>query len=122
MQWSARAEVNEGLIYAVGRDVTERRRADEQLRDAQRMIAASHEELRVLAEEQASLSRVATLVARGASPDEVFQAVCDEVAELLDAGAARLLRYEFDGTGTIVAATGRPGMTMRTGARISLGG
>jgi signal transduction histidine kinase len=109
-------------MYAVGRDITERRRADEQLREAQRMIEASHQELRLLAEEQTSLRRVATLVAHGASPDDVFQAVCNEVAELFEAGAARLLRYEFDGTGTIVAATGRPGMRMRTGARVSLGG
>jgi signal transduction histidine kinase len=78
--------------------------------------------VRALAEEQTSLRRVATLVARGASPDEVFQAVCNEVAVLLDAGAARLLRYEFDGTATVVAATGRQGMTIPAGARLSLDG
>jgi hypothetical protein len=33
------------------------------------------EELRVLAEEQAALRRVATLVARGTRPEEVFAAV-----------------------------------------------
>jgi signal transduction histidine kinase len=122
VQWSARAEVKEGLVYAVGRDITERRRADAQLREAQRMIEASHEELRVLAQGQTSLRRVATLVARGASPDEVFQAVCREVAELLDAGAARLLRYELDGTATVVAATERPGMSIPAGTRLSLDG
>ena len=43
--------------------------------------AASREELRVLAEEQAALRRVATLVARGVPPAEVFAAVADEVVQ-----------------------------------------
>jgi hypothetical protein len=38
----------------------------------------SGEELRVLAEEQAALRRLATLVARGAPPEEVFAAVVEE--------------------------------------------
>ncbi len=38
-------------------------------------MPVSGEELRVLAEEQAALRRVATLVARGVPPDEVFAAV-----------------------------------------------
>jgi PAS domain S-box-containing protein len=120
VQWSARAD--QGLIYAVGRDITERRRADAQLREAQRMIEASHDELRVLAEEQTSLRRVATLVARGASPNEVFEAVCNEVAQLLGAGAARLLRFELDGSAMVVATTDRPGMRIPPGTRLSLEG
>jgi uncharacterized protein YoaH (UPF0181 family) len=43
----------------------------------------SGEEFRVLAEEQAALRRVATLVARGVAPEEVFAAVNEEVRQLL---------------------------------------
>src|SRR3981081_3456828 len=50
VQWSARAEVNEGLVYAVGRDITERRRADALLHEAQRMIEASQDDRRANAE------------------------------------------------------------------------
>jgi K+-sensing histidine kinase KdpD len=41
-------------------------------------------ELSVLAEQQAALRRVAILVARGASPSEVFAVVADELARYLD--------------------------------------
>jgi len=42
----------------------------------------SGDDLHVLAEEQAALRRVATLVARGAAPDEVLAAVLEEVGRL----------------------------------------
>jgi signal transduction histidine kinase/uncharacterized protein YoaH (UPF0181 family) len=58
----------------------------------------ARDELTRLAEEQAALRRVATLVAEGASPDVVFDAVCAEVARLAPADAAALTRYEDDGT------------------------
>src|ERR1700750_2705548 len=60
-----------------------------------------------LAEEQAALRRVATLVARGAAPDEeLFAAVTDEVGALLNADYAVMGRYELDGTLTVVGAWG----------------
>src|SRR5262249_7475896 len=43
-------------------------------------LAASEARARELADEQAALRRVATLVAEGAMPDRVFDAVRDEVA------------------------------------------
>ena len=49
----------------------------------------AHEELTRLAEEQAALRRVATLVAAGAPPAEVFEAVSAEVAALLRRGRLR---------------------------------
>ena len=58
----------------------------------------ARDELTRLAEEQAALRRVATLVAEGASPNVVFDAVCAEVAQLVPADAAALTRYEDDGT------------------------
>jgi GAF domain-containing protein len=66
----------------------------------------SGEELRVLAEEQAALRRVATLVAGGAAPEEVFAAVAEEVGQLLPVDSASMCRYESDGTLTFVAQRG----------------
>src|SRR4051812_13861184 len=48
----------------------------------------AHEQLAQIAEEQAALRRVATLVARGTPPHEVFEAVSVEVAQLVGADAA----------------------------------
>ncbi|MCI2424196.1 GAF domain-containing sensor histidine kinase [Saccharopolyspora sp. K220] len=74
--------------------------------------ADSRAELRVLAEEQAALRRVATLVAGGASPTDVFDAVTAEFRRLLDGYHMALLRYEPDGTATLVSAHNEPGVTM----------
>jgi GAF domain-containing protein len=59
-----------------------------------------------LAEEQAALRRVATLVARGTRPEEVFAAVANEVGRLLSVDLANVCRYESDGTVTFVASAG----------------
>ena len=61
-------------------------------------------ELARLAEEQAALRRVATLVARGASPAEVFETVAAEVARLLGSDFSLVGRYEADGTLTHIAS------------------
>jgi len=82
----------------------------------------SGEELRVLAEEQAALRRVATLVARGVPPDEVFAAVTLEVVRLLPVDFARMGRYESDGTLTFVAQWRDVGTLLAVGSRHPLGG
>src|SRR5216684_7790909 len=51
--------------------------------------------LRQLADEQAALRRVATLVARGARPAEVFSAVADELGHLIGAEATFVSRVEL---------------------------
>src|SRR5271154_4486560 len=51
-------------------------------------------ELARLVEEQAALRRVATLVARGAAPAQVFTAVTGEAGRLFGAHLAGLGRYE----------------------------
>jgi signal transduction histidine kinase len=58
--------------------------------------ADSRAALAQLAEEQAALRRVATLVAQGVPPVEIFSAVSDEVAGLFRAQAG-VLRFEHDG-------------------------
>src|SRR5262249_23933832 len=65
-----------------------------------------------LADEQAALRRVATLVARGASPDELFSAVAAEVAGIVDIPVVAVARYETDGTFTIVGITGGTQFTL----------
>jgi signal transduction histidine kinase len=59
-----------------------------------------------LAEEQAALRRVATLVAQGASPGAVFDAVAAEMEALLDADRAALGRFEPGDEITVVAHHG----------------
>jgi signal transduction histidine kinase len=82
----------------------------------------SGEASRVLAEEQAALRRVATLVARGVPPEEVFTAVVEEVGRLLSADFAAMGRYEPDAAVTFVAGWGRSGRSVPLGGRWSLGG
>jgi signal transduction histidine kinase len=55
----------------------------------------AREALERLAEEQAALRRVATLVARGVQPAEIFSAVSDEVEGLFGSAGA-ILRFEHD--------------------------
>ena len=81
----------------------------------------SDAQLRVLAEEQAALRRVATLAARGVPQEAVFAAVTEEVGQLLSVEYAHLGRYESDRTVTIVAASGGTGV-LPVGARWALGG
>ena len=66
----------------------------------------AREELRQLAEEQSALRRVATLVAHGAPPADVFAAVAAEVAVVLDLPLVEMCRYEPDGTATVIGAVG----------------
>ncbi|MFF5493141.1 nitrate- and nitrite sensing domain-containing protein [Streptomyces aquilus] len=80
LRWSARLVRREGLVHAVARDVTVTRRT---------------------ASEQAALRRVAILVARGAPPREVFQAVAAEVGGLFNTTAA-VLRQESDARQTVL--------------------
>ena len=75
-----------------------------------------------LAEEQAALRRVATLVARGVPPEEVFAVVAEEVGRLLPAGYAHLARYEPDRTLTTVAAWGAAMVGFPVGSRRILEG
>lgn len=98
------------------------RAAEAELRRQQ--VEASRDELGVLAEQQAALRRVATVVASGASPSEVFDIVAQELARCLHVVNAGLLRYEPDGTGSVVSVQYEPGTTGMpvTGERLPLAG
>ncbi len=66
--------------------------------------SAARAEIERLAQEQAALRRVATLVAGGAEPAEVFAAVAHEVADVMHLPIGAVLRYDQDDTMTVVAA------------------
>jgi GAF domain-containing protein len=82
--------------------------------------SARQAELARLAEEQAALRRVATLVARGVAPADVFAAVVREVATVLDVNATHMGRYDADGTVTAVSAWSRDGAAMPLGTSTPL--
>jgi signal transduction histidine kinase len=85
----------------------------------------SGEESRVLAEEQAALRRVATLVARGVPPTEIFAAVAEEIGRLISIDGTRILRYEADGTATVIAGWSEAVEVppeLEVGARLALEG
>jgi PAS domain S-box-containing protein len=84
--------------------------------------AESRAALSQLADEQAALRRVATLVAREASPVELLAAVADEVAHVLDVEAIGMLRFEPDGTATLVAQSDTPWDPPPLGTRFTLEG
>jgi PAS domain S-box-containing protein len=107
MQWATTTDREVELIYTVGRDVT--------------AAKTSEAELRGLLAEQAALRRVATLVAREAEYAEVVAAVAEEVGKLLSAKAARVVRYESEGRGTVVGEWGRgTSPPLHTDARLEL--
>src|SRR5262249_55129645 len=89
-------------VVTIVRDFTEQRKAQA--------------EQRRLAEEQAALRRVATLVAGEAEPDEVFQVATEEVSRLLGLRSSLLLRYLGQNTGTIVGRFGDPPGTFEVGS------
>jgi PAS domain S-box-containing protein len=93
-------------VVTIVRDFTEQRRAQANVRQ--------------LAAEQAALRRVATLVAGDAPPDEVFQAVTEEVCGLLDLRSALMLRYLEPDAATIVGKFGDPPDDFLIGSQLEL--
>jgi len=75
-------------------EANRRRQEAEESRDATRMLA----------DQQAALRRIATLVARAVPPSEVFSAVAEELARCLGVIHATLVRYEADGAAVLVAS------------------
>ena len=71
----------------------------------------------LLADQQAALRRIATLVARGAAPSEVFSAVAEELARCLGVTHANLVRYEADGGGGSARQPRRPGVAEEDAGR-----
>jgi signal transduction histidine kinase len=93
--------------------------ADQRRREADRAFTRA----RVLAEQQAALRRVATLVARGSAPSELFSSVAVELARCLGVCSAALIRFQADGTSIVLAAHDEKGSpTMPVGERFAVDG
>ncbi|MDA0158858.1 PAS domain S-box protein [Solirubrobacter ginsenosidimutans] len=100
-EWNTCTMPELGVVYGIGRDVTDRT---------------------ALADEQAGLRRVATLVARESSPDVVFAAVAEEVGRLLGVQTTWMFRYEDAGTATLVASWGDMTAEIAVGTRFPVEG
>ena len=74
----------------------------------------AHAELNTLADEQAALQRLATLVAEGASAAEVFATVAEEVAGAFGVAGVTLDRYDPDEMTTVLATWGETGFEAGT--------
>ena len=81
--------------------------------------AEARSEVQRLAQEQAALRRVATLVAQGASPSSVFDAVAEEMTQVLGADGVTLSRYEPGDEVTVVAHWGPASELVPPGTRAS---
>jgi signal transduction histidine kinase len=78
---------------------------------------------RALADEQAALRRVATLVAGEAPPSRVFAQVTEEVGRLLGLPAASVLQYDWEREATVVGAWSERGAPLfPVGATLDLDG
>jgi PAS domain S-box-containing protein len=99
LQWNARSAPDEQAIYAAARDITERKQ---------------------LEDEQAALRRVATAVARGGRPDDILAVTVAELHTVVAADATNLMRYEPDGSVTVLAKLGEFGFPV--GSRVPLTG
>ena len=76
----SQVEVEPVLIYAALRDLSATKQAESRLRE--------------LAEEQAALRQVATMVAYESSPERLVDVVAEQVAQVFDVPLVRLIRYE----------------------------
>jgi PAS domain S-box-containing protein len=90
-------------LVTTGIDLTDRT----PLRDEDERALAGDPEAKLaevsrLATEQRALRRVATLVASEAQPEQVFAAVSDECARVLEVNASAVFRYDSDGAATVV--------------------
>jgi signal transduction histidine kinase len=65
-------------------------------------LDTSQDKLHQVAQEQGALRRVATLIARGVSPAEIFTAVAAELGRVLGADHTQITRFEPDHTATVV--------------------
>ncbi|MCW2966132.1 MAG: domain S-box [Actinomycetia bacterium] len=100
-EWHTRTAPDQGVVYGMGRDITDRRGASAELN---------------------ALRRVATLVAEGVQPQDLFAVVAEEVSRVVDVAAVSVVRYELDGTATECANFNRGEKLFPVGVRWSIEG
>ena len=86
-------------------------------------LEESHDAVSALAKQQAALRAVATLVARGADPSEVYPVAVSELARGLGVEHVTLMGYDEDGVGVVLATRDSPDRAaMAVGERFPLDG
>jgi signal transduction histidine kinase len=83
--------------------------------------AESRDALARLADEQAALRRVATLVAQGVEPVAIFTAVGQEIGRLFGSSLTMVGRFEHDPPALVVVGEGPAGGGIAAGSRWELG-
>jgi PAS domain S-box-containing protein len=84
--------------------------------------ASARAAVRALADEQAALRRVATLVARQSAQEDVFTTIAEEIGRLLEVDAVEMVRYEDDRVALVVAGWGTLTAVVPNGTRVPLEG
>jgi PAS domain S-box-containing protein len=84
--------------------------------------ASAHDKVRVLADEQAALRRVATLVAQQPPQEEVFAVIAEEIGRLLAVDSIEMVRFQDDRAAAFVAGWGSLAPALPVGTRVPLGG
>jgi signal transduction histidine kinase len=82
----------------------------------------AREDLRRLADEQAALRRIATLVAQGTEARAVFDAVCEQTGRLLAATTVNLAHFTPEGLNLTMAGWSVRGVHVPTGTLLPLEG
>jgi diguanylate cyclase (GGDEF)-like protein/putative nucleotidyltransferase with HDIG domain len=86
-----------------------------------RVIGRIGAEQRRLGAEQASLRKMATLVAAGSPPNALFALVSSETRRLLGSDAAGVVKFDPSGDAIVLASTARSGRPFEPGTRLTLG-
>src|SRR3954447_8494311 len=98
--------------FQAARLTLERKRAAEEVRkardDLEIKVAELTAELRAANDELSALRRIATLVARGVEPLEIFSAVSEEVGRLFGSDLAGVVRFDPAGSAVVVAGLAKP--------------
>ena len=112
--------------FQKARLIQERKRAEEEVRKARNelevKVALRTDELHVANDELGALRRVATLVAEGVRPQDLFAVVAEEVARVVEVPLVSVVRYESDGSATECASFSLAGQLFPVGKRWSLEG
>jgi len=101
LEWSTSSRPEAGLVYGLGRDITERSIANEEL---------------------SALRHIAILAAEGVAPADLFAVVAEEVARVVAVPFVTVVRYELDNTLTVCATFPKELKLFPAGTRLSLSG
>jgi signal transduction histidine kinase len=113
-----------GMVAAYSRRVALPASTEPRLTDFAELVgsavasAESRLALSRLADSQAALRRVATLVAREPQPAEVFAAVAEEARGLIGSDITTILQLRPEGTATMVAGAGAPYSDLPAGSLV----